>query len=383
MRIAYSPLLLACLVGSAAGAEGPPVSFTSPGFPASQMDEAGRLLEDWGAFQVRLAGEGIVDAATQVTAVKLQDLVPAAQAVAERGAIRLRTTTYRAPTFPAGVDVVTVRLEEVRGQAAQVTLAVELPDKSQLGVRTVKLGGRTVLTLPRETLTHQELRDWGYCDEATSLPRWAKPQGECDPAFRNIRAGMGGVPIAYRFRVQPKSRAHVVLGFCESHWSAPGQRPLSCRVEGVVPQIVDPVGKWGQHQPGALAFAARDENGDGLLEIGVRPAAGAADRNPILNVIWIFPSREPPALEQVIAGKFNSAATYYVDVGGENDQSLFPAGKLEYHVALPAGNTREFVFLAACNGGNAPVAELGVWGADTLLKSACDVWRDWPTERKP
>ena len=43
---------------------------------------------------------------------------------------------------------------------------------------------------------------------------------------------MGGVPILYHFKVEPKAEVNVVLGFCESHWAQSGQRPVICQVEG-------------------------------------------------------------------------------------------------------------------------------------------------------
>lgn len=373
--------ILLVLAGSAAGAESQSVSFASPGFPASQMDNSGRLVEDWGTFGVRLSGEGITDGAVSVESVRLRDVIPAARCTSDRGAVRMVCTAYRAPIFPSGADAFVVRLEEAKGQPAKVTLAVDLPENSQLGMRTVKLGGRAVLALPREAVSNRELREWGYCDEASPLPGWAKPVGPCDPAYCNIRAGMGGVPITYRFSVKPKSRVQVVLGLCESHWAERGQRPLTCRVEGAPPQTVDPVGKWGQHKPGALLFAARDENGDGSLDVSVRSAAGASDRNPILNAIWIFPPGEAPDLARVVAGELTAGAMRYVDVGGPGDQSLFPPGKLEYNLELAAGGSQEFVFLAACQGGDVPTPEAGVWTLETLLKAAHDVWRDWPADR--
>ena len=355
-----------------------PISIHSPGFPPSTLDADGQLVEDWGAVGVTLSGEGIAEGPTALQAVMLDGVVPAAQATAARGAVRLIRTAFRAPAFPSGVDVFTVRVEEIRGQAAEVTLGLDLPANAGIGLRTVRLGGRVVLTLPPESLANRPMRDWGYCDEATSLPGWAKPAVACDPAFRNIRAGMGGVPIVYRFAVDPKSKATVVLGLCESHWAAAGQRPLSCRVEGTAAQTVDPVAKWGQHKPGALIFAARDENGDGKLEVVVRAAAGAPDRNPILNAIWMFPAGESPNLERLVSGALSGAAIRYVDVGGENDQSIYPPGKLEYRVRLPAGGTQELTFFVACPDSSAPTPDTSAWTAVTLRRATVEVWRDWP-----
>ncbi len=353
------------------------VAFTSPGFPPSQMNAAGQLVEDWGAVGVKLGGEGVTDAAPAVAAVKLDGVIPAAQAVSQRGAVTLTLTAFRAPAHPSGVDVFAVRVDEKQGRAANVTVALDLPAGTQTGLRTVRLGGRVVLTLPSREESGEKAREWGYCDEAASLPGWAKPVGPCDPAFRNIRAGMGSVPIIYRFTIPPKSEANVVLGFCESHWAETGQRRLLCKVEGAPPQEVDPIAKWGRHKPGALLFKARDENGDGKLDMTVSAARDAKDKNPILNAIWVFPAGPPPNLEQVIAGKLNAAATRRVDVGGGNDQPLYPGGKLEYRLSLPAHGSQELTFFAACHGGVAPIPDASAWTAETLRRAAREVWRDW------
>lgn len=374
----------ACLAGlvlavqAAVAAGGDPVSFHSPGFPPSQIDAQARLVEDWGTVAVRLSGEGVVDAPATVEAIKLDEVIPAARAVSGLGAARLILTAFRAPAFPSGVDVLNVRVEEAKGRPAEVVLAIDLTPTAQAGMRTMRVGRRTVLTLPEEATQQQELLEWGSCDEAVSLPGWAKPEGKCDPAFRNIRAGMGGVPIEYRFTVAAGSEANVVLGICESHWAEPGKRPLLCRVEGAAPQQVDPVGKWGRHKPGVVLFQARDENRDGKLEVAVRTPAGAADRNPILNAIWLFPKGEPPKLDKVLAGQLSEAAVRYVDVGGARDQSIYPPGKLEYRLKLPAGCAEELTFFVGCTGGSAPVPETSAWTADQLRRAAREVWRDWP-----
>jgi hypothetical protein len=365
----------AALAGAVAAGE--LVSFHSPGFPASQMDAQGRLVEDWATVGVKLSGEGVVDGPVEVKAVKLEGIVPAAQAVSARGAVRLLWTAYRAPAFPSGVDVLSVRVEAAQGKAANVTVALDVPPAAQVGLRTVKLGPRTVLTLPTETLEGQIEREWGYCDEATSLPGGAKPEGTCDPACRNIRAGMGGVSIRYRFAVKPKSAAGVALGFCESHWDRRGQRPMLCLVEGAPAEVIDPIARWGRHKPGVLVFRARDQNGDGKIDITVRPAAGAPDRNPILNAIWFFPPNKTPEPAKIVSGEATASAMRYVDVGGQNDQSLYPPGKLEYRLAIPAGGAKELTFLVACHGDSAPMPGAGTWTPDALRRAAIAVWRDW------
>jgi hypothetical protein len=377
-RLARAAACAALVAAGAFAAAAEPVSFSSPGLPPSSMDSAGRLAADWGTFGVRLAGEGVAEGPVNVEAVKLEDLVPAARATADRGAVRLICTAYRAPVFPSGLDVFTARVEEAKGEPCTFTLALELPEQAQRGMRTVRLGNRIVLGLPADATAAQTLREWGYCDEAASLPGWANPAVPCDEAFKNIRAGMGGVSIAYRFAVRPKSAATVALGLCESHWAEAAQRPLVCRVEGAVAQEVDPVSKWGRHQPGVLVFKSRDENGDGRLDVVVRAAPQAPDQNPILNAIWIFPPGKAPDPAELIAGKLSAAATYYVDVGGPNDQSLYSPGAIEYKIELPAGGSRELTFLAACSGTSVPSPDASAWTPVTLYDAAADVWRDWP-----
>jgi hypothetical protein len=372
LQIAGTLVLLHSLFAFAAD-----VSFTSPGFPPSQMNAAGRLIEDWGAVGVKLSGEGVTYATPKVASAKLDNAIPAAKAVSQCGAVTLTLTAFRAPAWPSGVDVLTVRVEENQGRAANVAVALDLPPKAQAGLRTVRLSGRTVLALPPRDESGEKARDWGHCDEASSLPGWAKPAVPCDPAFRNIRAGMGGTPVVYRFTVRPNSKANIILGFCESHWEHAGQRRMVCRVEGAPSQELDPIAKWGRHKPGALLFAARDEDGDGRISVVVRSASDAKDRNPILNAIWVFPPGPAFDLQQVIAGKLNAKARPYVDVGGQNDQSLYPGGKLDYRLTLPARGSQELTFFAACPGGSAPIADASRWTAETLRRAAREVWRDW------
>ena len=216
------------------------------------MDDQGRLVEDWGTITVNVAGDGLpATAPATLQSIKLDGLIPAAQAQSRYGTVALTLTAFRAPVWPAGLDVLTVRLAETAGQETPVQLSLALPEAGRLGLKTVTLGGRAVLSLPAGTKVSQAMRDWGWADDAVALPGWAKPAVDCDPAFKNIRAGMDGVPILYHFKVDPKAKVKVVLGFCESHWAQAGQRPVICQVEGAPAQEVDPLARWGQHRPGA------------------------------------------------------------------------------------------------------------------------------------
>lgn len=366
------------LVGWSLAAE--PVEFSSPGFPPSRMDAEGRLVEDWGAVAVRLHGQRLGQGAVKVEAVQLDGCIPAAQATKDYGQAQMICTAFRSPIFPAGVDVLTVRLEEKAHQLIQVTLALELPPGVKIGMTTAWIDKRIVLSVPLETLSLLPVRDWGYCNQTTPMPGWAKPEGGVDPAFANIRAGMGGIPILYRFKIEPKGQVLVALGLCESHYDRPGIRPILCEVEGARPQRVDPIAQWGRHKPGVLLFRAQDLDGNGQLEVAVRPVPGAQDRNPILNVIWVFPAGKTPNTAKLIAGQLNASPKYYVDVGGQNDQCFYQVGKLEYPIQLPADGVKELTFLVACAGSSAPVPETTAWTLDTLRRAARQVWQAWQTK---
>lgn len=360
-------------------ASGQAVEFGSPASPPSRMEPDGSIVTDWGRLSLRIRGEGIPDTGTVVvSATKLDGVIPAAVARQTLGPIEVLTTAFRSPTFPAGTDVVTVQITNTSSGSQRLSVTVPLPDGARPGRRTVMYGGRVILALPMEIDTRGQMRDWGSDDDSTPMLGWGRPDVDCDPAFRNIRAGLGGVPIIYKFSVQPGSSHDVVLGFCESHWEVAGQRPFVCSVEGASPVTLDPLARWGRHKPGAILFQARDVNNDGKLVVSVLPGPGAPDPNPILNAVWIFPAGTKPNIDQVIRGRMNDLATRYVDVGGTNDQALFAADDITYELEIPAGGSRELVFLAGAAGGSAPMPGKTAWTYETLRRAALEVNRDWP-----
>lgn len=354
------------------------VQFGTPGFSSTRMDAQGRLVEDWGAFGIRFSGPGVAARSPAVSEAKLEGVVPAARAVWNLGVAAATVTAYRAPVWPSGLNVYTVEVQETAARDADLVLSLEVPENVRPGAKTLSAGGRTVVTLPGTPKVDSVSRDWGWHDDAVALFGWARPAKECDPAFKNIRAGMNGVPINYRFKVEPRSSHNVVLGLCESHWTQAGQRPVTCQVEGAPLQEVDPIERWGQHQPGAVVFAAKDANGDGLLDVAVLPKIGAPDLNPILNVIWMFPAGGGLNLEQVAAGKLNALATRYVDVGGPGDQSFEGTSRVEYAIKLPSGGRSQMTFWVACAGGSVPMPDRSAWTSEKLFQAALDVWKDVP-----
>jgi hypothetical protein len=135
------------------------------------------------------------------------------------------------------------------------------------------------------------------------------------------------------------------------------------------------VGAWGQHVPGCLQFDAGDSDNDGRLQVVIAPHPRASDRNSILNVIWVFSPDVYVDTQEVLRGEMNSAAEYYVDVGGEKDQLLYKGGKLTYQLRLEPSGTRELMFLLASPGARGvPDPETTAWTSETLRRAAVDVW---------
>ena len=126
------PCLLALLFAAQLHAE---VSFTSPGLPPTRMNDQGSLVEDWGSITVNVAGAGLpATAPATLQSLKLDGFIPAAQAESRYGTVALTLTAFRAPVWPAGLDVLTVRLAETAGQETPVQLSLALPEAGRLGL---------------------------------------------------------------------------------------------------------------------------------------------------------------------------------------------------------------------------------------------------------
>ncbi len=362
------------VLARASGASSLDLLLGVPDMQPSWADADGALHEDWGVVAL-----GLEDPAGAPAVSRRYEVSPVPTAVTETaaGAVTLTTSAYRAPVWPAGVDVLTARLRNRGAVETSARLQVALPERVGLGDRVGSLGARPVLALPAEPRPVRRELDWGCTGGVVPMPGWARPEGECDPAFRNIRAGMGGVPIIYRFAVPVGAERTVFLGLCESHWDAPGRRPVMLYAEGAPKAEIDPIAAWGQHKPGCLRFDARDADGDGRLQIVVAPHPQAEDKNTILNALWVFSPDVYVDTRDVLAGRASAAAEYYVDVGGEKDQLLYGSGPVTYEITLAPGAEQELCFLVACAGGSVPNPEATPWTPVSLRRAAEDVWGDW------
>jgi len=372
MRICFYFALQLCLVVTAGHAD---QELAAPWMAPSTVDVQGVVQEDWGTF-----GLEIVEPAGTVAVAQHWDQtpMPTVCTIKKVDNISLTETAYRSPIWPGGVDVVEARLANSADKSRHVLLSLDLPETVALGERVGAAAGRLTIALPADIEPIRKEKDWGCKSAVSAMPGWARPDRPCDPAFKDIVAGMGGVPIVYVFAVPVGAKRTVVVGLCESHWASPGQRPLGISVEGASRIGIDPVADWGQHVPGVLHFDAVDADQDGRIEVAVEPREGAPDQNTILNALWVFPPDVPASNDQIVAGEMTSQAEYYVNAGGENDQLLY-GNDARYAFDLDAGAEAVFHFLLACPGGG-PVPDplKTAWTPASLRRAAEDVWRDAP-----
>jgi hypothetical protein len=150
-------------------------------------------------------------------------------------------------------------------------------------------------------------------DSGSTQRNWAQPKIPCDPAFANIAVTMGG-SVGYRIRASKDGRYTVVLGFCEGWHDKPGQRLLDVKIEGRTRKTIDMIADHGRNVPALFPFEARDDNGDGWIEVTIAAAEKAIDKNTILNVLWIFQDGAPP-MDELLRGVSSRPALVHLDCG--------------------------------------------------------------------
>ncbi len=141
---------------------------------------------------------------------------------------------------------------------------------------------------------------------------WARPPACLDRSLRHIAVHMGGT-IRYELAVPAGASRRVALALCEGWWNETGKRVQVLRVEGAESRTIDTVADIGHNAAAAFWFDAKDVDADGKIEIAVEAAAQAADKNTILNGLWIFATDQAADSTALLAGKLNSLALARMD----------------------------------------------------------------------
>ena len=153
-------------------------------------------------------------------------------------------------------------------------------------------------------------------DSQVAQTGWAAPPAGSDPAFRNVAIGWGHA-VQYRFKAGKAARYTVVFGLCEGYHAKPGQRILTLQVEGKSLRTVDLVAEKGRNQPEVFSFPARDENGDGWIDLAVAAAENSPDKNTILNTLWVFSGEDVPAEGRTACRRSARPPLAHVDCGAD------------------------------------------------------------------
>lgn len=149
--------------------------------------------------------------------------------------------------------------------------------------------------------------------------------------------------MVYGFKAEKDHRYSVVFGLCEGHHQASGQRILDLQIEGKTCKTVDMVAAKGRNVPAVFVFDAKDENGDGWIEVASSAAGDSPDKNTILNVLWVFEHGTAPPPDALIAGKDVKGALARVDCGGRDE----PAGPPRHDVMIVRMVNRQDVEVVA------------------------------------
>lgn len=160
---------------------------------------------------------------------------------------------------------------------------------------------------------------------------WGKPKEECDERFRDILVGHNR-PLVFTFPAEAGKKYQVAFGLIESWHEDAGRRPLDLRIEGKSVRQVDLIADYGRHQPVVLTFEAKDENGNGLLEMAVHAASDAEDKNTILTALWVFEAENAPSDQQILLGQVDSRALAIYEVNSRIENPLrlyFPERRFE------------------------------------------------------
>jgi hypothetical protein len=160
---------------------------------------------------------------------------------------------------------------------------------------------------------------------------------DVDPAFGSGRtATLGGHSLDYRFPVSKHQNYHVFLGLLIPFQAKPGEQIRRLTVNGQR-QVAD-LGVSGMRAPILLHFVTTPMNGDIHVRCEPDPSTTDPYAQFLLNGIWIFD--QPVEMKEVMTGRANQNATFYVQCGREPICDLASSVVLEYGPQRESSATR-------------------------------------------
>lgn len=171
-------------------------------------------------------------------------------------------------------------------------------------------------------------------DGISGVPYWAQPAEGVSPEFRHVAWG-NNRPIAYRVRVPAGAAKRLMLGFCESYKKYLFQRTAVMEVEGAATQSVDLALNAPHHTPQVFLFDARDEDGDGWINVRVFAPQGQ-DPNATLATIAVYAAGTALSRDELIAGSLAARDRAELRIACGTEMSRQPARAELVHARYPA-----------------------------------------------
>ncbi len=154
-----------------------------------------------------------------------------------------------------------------------------------------------------------------------TIHNWASPTVPCEPAFRDA-ASMMKEPVHFRFRAEKGQIYTVVFGFCEGANNRPGDRIVNIEIEAKHRRRLDLAKEFGRNVPVLVPLEARDEDGDGMIDLDITPDNDCRDPFALLNVLWVFKGRPTLDLGELRQGRSSVPALAHVAGGADSNRQL-------------------------------------------------------------
>jgi hypothetical protein len=150
---------------------------------------------------------------------------------------------------------------------------------------------------------------------------WASPTMPAEPAFRHAATNRKEI-VHYRFQAEKGQIYTVVCGFCEGANNKPGDRVLDIEIEAKNRRQLDLAKEFGRNVPVLIPFEARDEDGDGFVDLAIAPDNDCRDPNSLLNVLWVFKGQPSLNLDELRQGRSSIKPLAHVSCGDNPDRQL-------------------------------------------------------------